>query len=114
MKLHYLEIVTSNVEATCAVYARIYGVTFGEPVAGLGHARTAALASGGEIGVRAPMSEVEQPVVRPYLLVDDIDAALEAVVTGGGEVAHPAMAIPGRGKFAVYILGGIHHGLWQV
>jgi hypothetical protein len=33
------------------------------------------------------MPESEEPVVRPYVLV---------------------------GKFAIYIQGGIHHGLWQV
>ena len=35
-------------------------------------------------------------------------------VLAGGEIAHPPMEIPGRGKFAIYIQGGVHHGLWQV
>ena len=60
------------------------------------------------------MHEAEEPVVRPYLLVDDIDAAAAAAVESGGEIAHPPMEIPGHGKFAIYIQGGIHHGLWQV
>jgi len=47
------------------------------------------------------------------MLVDDLDAAAAAAVTGGGEIAHPPMEIPGHGKFAIYIQGGIHHGLWQ-
>ena len=50
-------------------------MTFAEPEPGLGNARTAVLTSGGMIGVRAPMHAAEEPVVRPYLLVDDVEAA---------------------------------------
>jgi hypothetical protein len=113
MQIHYLEIVTRKVAAVCAAYAAAHGVQFGEPDAGLGHARTAALPGGGLVGVRAPMQEAEEPVVRPYWLVDEIEAAVAAAVEAGGEVAHPPMEIPGHGTFAIYILGGIHHGLWQ-
>ena len=69
MRIHYLEIVTPDVDATCATYARLHGVKFSAPEAGLGNARTAPLPGGGLLGVRAPMHETEQPVVRPYLLV---------------------------------------------
>jgi predicted enzyme related to lactoylglutathione lyase len=65
------------------------------------------------VGVRAPMSESEEPVVRPYWLVDNIESAVAAAVEAGGEVAHPPMEIPGHGTFAIYIKGGIQHGLWQ-
>ena len=54
MQIQYLEIVTPDVEATCAAYEKLHGVSF-----------------------RAPME------------------------------------IPGHRKFAIYIQGGIHHGLWQ-
>ena len=88
--------------------------TLGESVSGLGNARTAVLANGGMIGVRAPMHESEECVVRPYLLVKDIDAAASVAEKTGGEIAHPPMEIPGHGKFAIDIQSGIHHGLWQV
>ena len=114
MKIHYLEIVTKEVDAVCAAYAAAIGVRFGEPDAGLGSARTAALPGGGLVGVRAPLHESEEPVVRPYWLVDDIEAAIAAAVDAGGQVAHPPMEIPGHGTFAIYIQGGIHHGLWQL
>ena len=51
---------------------------------------------------------------RAYVLVDDVDAAAEAAKAAGGEIVHPPMEIPGHGKFAIYVQGGIHHGLWQV
>lgn len=114
MKVHYLEIVTPNVEETCDALEKAHGVTFGEPVAELGNARTAALEDGGRIGVRAPLRETEEPVVRPYLLVDDVGAAVEAVAAAGGEIAMPPTEIPGHGTFAIYVLGGIQHGLWEL
>jgi uncharacterized protein len=114
MQVHYLEIVTPDVDATCASLARLHGVEFSAPVAELGNARTASLAGGGEIGVRAPMRPTEDPVVRPYALVDDIEAAVAAAAADGGEIALPPMEIPGRGRFAIYIQGGIHYGLWRL
>ena len=114
MKSHYLEIVTPDVKTVCANYAQLHGVTFGEADAGLGGARTAPLPNGGMVGVRAPMHETEEPIVRPYLLVENIDSAVEAAKEAGAEIAHPPMEIPDHGKFAIYIQGGIHHGLWQV
>ena len=113
MQIYYLEIVTKEVDAVCAVYAAANGLVFGDPDPGLGNARTAALLGGGLVGVRAPLRESEEPVVRPYWLVDDIESALAAAVEAGGEVAHPPMEIPGHGTFAIYLKGGIQHGLWQ-
>lgn len=114
MRIHYLEIVTPEVDATCSALAKLHGATFGRPEAGLGNARTAKLGNGGRLAVRAPMHPSEGPVVRPYVLVDDIEAATAAATAAGGELAHPPMEIPGHGTFAIYILGGIHHGLWQI
>lgn len=78
----------------------------------IGNARTAKLTDGGRIGVRAPMGE-EQPVVRPYVLVDDIQAAVKAAEAAGAEVLMPPTEIPSRGTFAICYLGKIEHGLWQ-
>ena len=113
MQIHYLEIVAKDVDAVCTTYEKVHGVTFGSADEGLGGARTAALPGGGMLGVRAPMHEAEEPVVRPYLLVEDIEAATAAALAAGGEIAHPPMELPGHGKFAIYIQGAIHHGLWQ-
>jgi predicted enzyme related to lactoylglutathione lyase len=64
--------------------------------------------------VRAPLRPDEAPVVRPYILVKDIEAAVTAAKAAGGEIAIGATEIPGQGKFAIYVLGGIDHGLWQL
>jgi len=114
MPIHYLEIVATDVDAVCSVYSAMSNLQFGDPEAELGNARTATMKEGYLVGVRAPMHEAEEPVVRPYWLVDDIEAAVAAAVKAGGEIAHPPLEIPGRGTFAIYILGGLHHGLWQL
>ncbi len=113
MQIHYLEIVTREIDAVCAAYAAANGLRFGEPDAGLGDARTAAMRGGGLVGVRAPLRESEEPVVRPYWLVDDIESAVAAAAEAGAEIAHPPMEISGHGTFAIYIEGGVEHGLWQ-
>ena len=114
MKVHYLEIVASDVDAVCAAYEAAHGTKFGPSDPLLGGARTARLPDGGSIGVRGPLRDTEQPVVRPYWLVDDIEAALDAATKQGALVAHPPLEIPGKGTFAIYIQGDVDHGLWQL
>ena len=115
LKVQYLEIVTPAVNETCDALAHAHGVVFSEPIAEFGNARTADLEDGGRIGVRAPMRDTEEPVVRPYVLVDDIEAAVKAAEATGATVAIPPTEIPGgQGTFSIYILGGIEHGLWQL
>lgn len=113
MQIYYLEIVTKNVDAVCAVYAAANGVAFGEADAALGNARTAALSGGGLVGVRAPLRESEEPVIRPYWLVDNIESAVAAAADAGAMIALPPMEISGHGICAIYIAGGVEHGLWQ-
>lgn len=114
MKLQYLEIVTTDVEGAIAAFSSALVVRFGEPDAALGGARTASLEGGGLVGVRAPLRDDEDPVVRPYWLVPDIDAAHAAAVEAGGQTAVPPLEIPGHGKFSIYHQSGNDHGLWQL
>ena len=113
MQVQYLEIVTLDVDAVCKTYQLLHSVDFSDPEPELGNARTASFVDGGKIGVRAPMHDAEEPVVRPYLLVDDVEAAVQAAEDSGAEIAHPPMELPGHGTFAIFIQGGIHHGVWQ-
>lgn len=113
MKLHYLEIVTPDVDAVCAAYEAAHSIKFGEPEPLLGGARTAPLPDGGSVGVRGPLRDTEEPIVRPYWLVDSIEVALDAATKQGAFIALPPMPIPGKGTCAIYIHGGVNHGLWQ-
>jgi predicted enzyme related to lactoylglutathione lyase len=114
MKVHYLEIVTLDVESVCATYEKSLNIKFGEPDMLLGGARTGLLSDGSQLGVRAPLRETEAPIVRPYWLVEDIEKAVSNVESIGAEIAMPPLEIPGKGKFAIYILGSSEHGLWQL
>ncbi len=114
MSVHYLEIVTPDVDAVCSAYEAASNLQFGDPVAELGNAKTARVEHGYLVGVRAPMHDAEEPVTRSYWLVKDIESAVAAAVEAGGEVAVPPMEIPGRGMCAIYFLGGTQHGLWQL
>lgn len=114
MKVHYLEVVSLDVDAVCNAYEAAHGVNFGEADELLGGARTCTLSDGSIIGVRGPLRETEDPVVRPYWLVEDIDLAVAKVEAKGAKIAMPPLEIPGKGKFAIYILGSNDHGLWQL
>ena len=114
VQIQFLEIATPEFDATAAHLSALHGVTFSDPVAALGNARTARLSSGGLLSVRAPMHELEEPTVRPYVLVDDVQAAADAAVAHGAELAMPPTPLPGMGTFAIYFLGGIQHGVWQL
>jgi predicted enzyme related to lactoylglutathione lyase len=114
MRVHYLEIVTKDVDATCKLYSGVHGLAFGDADQSLGGARTAALADGGMLGIRAPMHDGESSVTRAYLLVEDIEAAVAAAKGAGAEIAVPPMQLPGHGTCAIYIHDGIEAGLWQL
>lgn len=114
IRIHYLEVVTPNVEHLCASYSQTLDISFGDAVAELGGARTAALSGGGTLGIRAPMHDTEEPATRPYYLVTNIDKAVSEAKESGAKIAVPPMEIPGRGRCAIIIFGGIQSGFWQV
>jgi len=114
MRVHYLEIVTTDVDAACKLYAQLHGVTFGDVDQNLGGARTTHLANGGLIGIRAAMHDGEKPVTRAYVLVEDIEAAVAVAAKSGATIAVPPMKIEGHGTCAIFFQGGIEAGLWQL
>jgi hypothetical protein len=112
--IHYLEIVTPEVEATRQLYAAVFGWTFQAPVAELGNAVVAALPGGSLCGIRAPLHAEESPVVRAYLRVPDLAAATQGAKASGATILLEAMDLAGWGSITIYEIGGIQHGLWQV
>lgn len=114
MKIHYLEIVTPEVDATCETYSLLHSVKFGEIDPNLGGARTAKLENGGMLGIRAPLRDTEKPIVRHYMLVEDIKATVDEAAKAGAEVAVPQMELPGHGICAIVIQNGIESGFWQL
>jgi len=114
VNIQFLEVVTPDVDSACDLYSTMYGVTFDDANPDLGGARTADLGGGGMLGIRGPLRDTEIPVVRPYVLVDDISAAVSAAAEAGAEIAMMPTEITGYGHFAIVIHGGIESGLWQI
>lgn len=112
--VHYLEIVTPDVGAAVDFHAKAHGWQFDPEAPELGNARVANLPDGSLCGIRAPMHEQEKPVVRTYLRVADIEAAAKQAAELGAMVALGPTELPGRGRIAICVLGGIEQGLWQV
>lgn len=113
MKVRFLEIVTSDVDGTIAIFEASNGAEFSDPVPEFGNSRVAQMPDGGKISVRAPMHGAEEPVTRTYFLTNDIEAATEKAVAAGAELAHPVLEIPGQGKFSIFFHGDNQFGYWQ-
>jgi len=82
MKIHYLEIVSHDVDDVCKAYEIAHSINFSEPDEFLGRARTCALPDGSIVGIRGPLRDTEEPVVRPYWLVDNIEEAVAKAEAG--------------------------------
>lgn len=113
MSVHYIEIVSHDVEALIGLYERVHGLSFGPADADLGQARVATRADGALVGVRKPLAEHEEPIVRVYVEVEDIERAAKRAEESGALVAYPPTKQGRRGTFAIVIQGGVQHGLWQ-
>lgn len=111
--VHYLEIVSNDVEALCAVYERVHGLSFGPEDPDLGQARVAVRPDGSLVGIRKPLAAHERPTMRTYLEVDDIRQAVEQAEQAGAMIAYPPTRQGERGTFAIFIQGDVEHGLWQ-
>ncbi len=112
--IHYLEIVATDVEAARQFHIKAYGWHFEAMRPELGNAFVAALPGGSLCGIRAPLHDQEKPIVRIYLRVIDINASIQRASELGATVALEPVEIPGQGKIAIYLYGGIEQGLWQV
>jgi predicted enzyme related to lactoylglutathione lyase len=113
MAVHYLEIVTTDDDTITGLYERIHGLSFGPSDPDLGHARVATRADGTLVGIRKPLAAHEEPIIRTYLAVDDIQQAVNKAEEHGALVAYPPTRQGQRGIFAILIQSGLQHGLWQ-
>ena len=112
-RIHYMEIVCRDVATQCAALERVHGLSFGPPVADLGQARVAEAPDGHLIGVRAPLAEHEQPIIRTYVQVEDIAKAVEEAKTAGAVIAYQPTQQGDTGTWAIYVIGDVQFGLWQ-
>ncbi len=112
--VHYLEIVTTDAEAVRNLYEKSYGWHFQPMAPELGNAYVTELPGGTLCGIRAPMHTEEKPMVRSYVRVNDIKTTVQRAADLGAKILLERMEIPGHGIIAIYMHGGIEHGIWQI
>src|SRR5688572_30229753 len=105
MTVHYLEIVSNDADTLTGLYERVHGLSFGPPDPDLGQARVARRPDGTLVGIREPLSAHEQPIMRTYLAVEDIQEAVEEAEAHGATIAYPPTRQGQRGTFAIVIQG---------
>lgn len=113
MTVHYLEIVSNDVDTLTGLYQRLHGLSFGPPDPALGQARVATGADGALVGIRKPLAAHEQPIIRTYLAVEDIVQSVREAEDHGATLAYPPTRQGSWGTFAIVIQGDLQHGLWQ-
>lgn len=112
--VHYIEIVTPDVKQMCELFTNSYGWKFQPVNPALGNAYTAELPGGLLYGIRAPLHPAEKPIIRTYLRVNDLNGSVESAAKQGANILLDRMELPGHGVIAIFDLGGIEQGLWQV
>jgi predicted enzyme related to lactoylglutathione lyase len=113
MAVHYFEIVSNDEDALTGLYQRMHGLSFGPPDPDLGQARVATQADGALVGIRKPLAAHEQPIIRTYFAVEDIQQAVKQAEESGATIAYPPTRQGNKGTFAIVIHGDVEHGLWQ-
>jgi predicted enzyme related to lactoylglutathione lyase len=113
MAVHYLEIISDDVDTLTGLYQRMHGLSFSPPDPDLGQARVATQPDDTLLGIRKPLAAHERPMVRTYLAVEDIQEAVKKAEDAGATIAYGPTGQGQRGTFAIVIQGGVEHGLWQ-
>lgn len=113
MAVHYLEIVSNDVDALAELYERMHDLSFAPPEPDLGEARVANQADGTLIGIRKPLAAHERPIMRTYVAVEDIERAVKKAEEAGATIAYPPTRQGDQGTFAIVIQGEVEHGLWE-
>lgn len=112
--VHYLEIVTPDVEGARRLYSTAFGWRFEAAVPELGNACVAPLPGGSLCGIRAPLHPTETPVVRTYIRVADLETATREAERLGATILLESMDLAGWGTISIYEIGGIQQGVWQL
>ena len=113
----WFDLSTSDLSAAKALYAELFGWTFGDAPAELGF-YTMAFAKGlpaAAVAPKMPGQEAAPVTWTVYFGVTDAEATIASITANGGSVVVPPMPIPpDLGRMAVAIdPGGAVFGLWE-
>jgi predicted enzyme related to lactoylglutathione lyase len=100
-RLAYVELPVGDSEAS----ARFFESAFGWTLTRFGPSYAGSLGMGTDIGLQADATEAPaQPL--PGIRVDDLEAALAAVIAAGAAITRPTFAFPGGRRFQLREPGG--------
>jgi predicted enzyme related to lactoylglutathione lyase len=100
-RLNYVELTAFDIPAT----RRFYESAFGWTMTAFGPDYAATTTGDTDIGIQGDSAEaIGAPL--PVIDVDDLEAALEAVLGAGGTLARPIFAFPGGRRFHFLDPGG--------
>jgi predicted enzyme related to lactoylglutathione lyase len=92
-RLNYLELPVADTAVSKAFYAAAFGWGFSD----FGPTYAATTTGDTDVGLDASPEKVAKPL--PVVEVDDLDAALTAVVAAGGRMTVATFAFPGGRRF---------------
>jgi hypothetical protein len=93
-RLNYVELPVADIASAKAFYE----AAFGWSLTGFGPTYAATLSGDTDIGLQADPAEATKAPL-PVIEVDDLEAALDAVTSAGGEILRPIFAFPGGRRF---------------
>lgn len=116
---NWVDLQTTDQSAAKKFYTSLFGWGYdGNPVPGGGGVYSMATLNGEAVAAIAPMPpgapEGMPPIWNTYIAVDDVDAVVDKVVPGGGQVMMPAFDIGDAGRMSfITDPTGAAVGLWQ-
>ena len=100
-RLNYVELPVAEIGASKAFYERVFGWSLTE----FGPTYASTMTGDTDVGLQADAAEATKAPL-PVIEVDDIEAALDAVVRAGAEIVRPTFAFPGGRRFQFLDPGG--------
>ena len=92
--ISYLELPVADIARSKAFFTAAFGSDFTD----FGPTYASTMTGAGDLGLQADRSE-QTVALLPVITVNDIGAALDAVVAAGGVISRPVFAFPGGRRF---------------
>ncbi len=93
-RIDFIELPAADIALTSTFYSRVFGWT----LAAYGPDYACTTTGDVDLGLQGDAAEAPAAPL-PVIRVDDLDAALQAVLAAGGRITRPVFAFPGGRRF---------------